>query len=286
MYIVFLALINTLLGTILTIKWKGLITKGLNSVSALGLLCFGIPLWLATLIVLSYKFDIVYSSEYFLYVLLWSAVVILTNLGSLFLIKSQALSEFTLYKLGFSTVLGFIIDLVYFKTNFSLSLLIGVFLLFISGTLLSKNKKTKNVNIISILFQLLILSVLIVFQYSVYKYAQAVQPSPIIHGVISQLVVYISFSFFAFGYLRKDYKLRIYNRKDIVDFSLLIFLFTVTEAFLIKELPITVLMLLSVISLLIYIVYDIKKKEIVLSKQIFLAGALSTTALIMINIGN
>ena len=147
MYLIFLALINTLLGTILTIRWKGLITKGLNPVSAFGLLCFGIPLWLATLIILSYKFNIIYSGEYFLYVLLWSAIVILTNIGSLFLIKSQALSEFTLYKLGFSTVLGFIIDLVYFKTNFSLSLLIGIFFLFVSGILLSKNKKTKNVNI-------------------------------------------------------------------------------------------------------------------------------------------
>ena len=137
----------------------------------------------------------------------------------------------------------------------------------------------------SVLFQLLILSVLIVFQYSVYKYAQAIQPSPIIHGVISQLVVYISFSFFAYSYLRKDYRLRIYDRKDIIGFSLLIFFFTITEAFLIKELPITVLILLSVISLLIYIIYDIKKKEIVLSKQIFLAGVLSIAALIMINIG-
>ncbi|MDD3190443.1 MAG: hypothetical protein PHI66_01995 [Candidatus Pacebacteria bacterium] len=286
MYIILLALINTLSGAIITIKWKRLRTNGLHPVSALGLFCFGIPLWLTSLIALSYKFDIVYSSEYFLYIILWSAIVIVTNLGSIFLMKFQALSEMTIYKLGFSTALAVAVDSIFFKTDFSLYMLTGIFFLFISGILLSKNKKTNDMNILLILSIILILSILGISLYSIYKYTLPIQPNPVIHGIISQLVVYISFSFFAYKHLRKDYSSHLYNRKDITDFGLLIFIFTITEAFLFKELPLTIIILLSVISLLIYAVYDIKKKELVLSQQIYLAGALSTAALVMINIGN
>lgn len=286
MNIIFLALINTLSGAIITIKWKRLRNNGLHPVSALGLFCFCVPLWLASLILLSYKFDIVYSSEYFLYVLLWSAIVIVTNLGSIFLMKFQALSEMTIYKMGLSTALGIAVDSIFFKTDFSLYMLTGIFFLFVSGILLSKNKRVNDINIFLMLSVILILSILGITLYSIYKYALPIQPNPVIHGVISQLVVYTSFSFFAYKYLRKDYAAHLYNRKDIVDFSLLIFIFTVTEAFLFKELPLTIIILLSVISLLIYAVHDIKKSEIILSRQIYLAGALSIAALIMINAGN
>ncbi|MDD3006198.1 MAG: hypothetical protein PHX30_01300 [Candidatus Pacebacteria bacterium] len=283
MNIIFLALINTLSGAIITIKWKRLRTNGLHPVSALGLFCFGIPLWLASFIALSYKFDIVYSGEYLFYILLWSVIVIVTNLGSIFLMKFQALSEMTVYKLGFSTALGIAVDSIFFKTNFSFYMLIGIFFLFISGILLSKNKRANDMNILVTLSIILILSILGISLYSIYKYAMPIQPNPVIHGVISQLVVYVLFSFFAYKYLRQDYTAQLYNRKDVIAFSLLIFIFTVTEAFLFKELPLTIIILLSVISLLIYAVYDIKKKEIILSRQIYLAGALSTIALIMIN---
>ncbi|MFA7170381.1 MAG: hypothetical protein WC180_00140 [Candidatus Paceibacterota bacterium] len=286
MNIIFLALINTLSGAIITIKWKRLRNNGLHPVSALGLFCFCIPLWLVSFIALSYKFEIVYSGEYFLYILLWSAIVIVANLGSIFLMKFQALSEMTIYKLGFSTALGIAVDSIFFKTDFSLYMLTGIFFLFISGILLSKNKKASDMNIFLMLSVILILSVLGISLYSIYKYALPVQPNPLIHGVISQLVVYILFSFFAYKHLQKDYTEHLYNRKDIIDFSLLIFIFTVTEAFLFKELPLTIIILLSVISLLIYAVYDIKKKEIILSRQIYLAGALSAIALVMINAGN
>ena len=130
---------------------------------------------------------------------------------------------------------------------------------------------------------ILVLSILGIFQISIYKYALAIQPSPLIHGVISQLVIYMCFSFFAYRYLKNDYKMQFYKRRDIFDFSLLIFLFTITEAFLIQALPLTIIVLLSVMSLLIYAIYDIKKKEITPSRQLYLAGALSLIALIMIN---
>jgi hypothetical protein len=285
MYIVFTALTNTLIGTLLTIKWKRLSTKGLHPVSALGLFCFGIPLWLLAFIALNLKFTVVYSERYLLYVLLWSALVIVTNLGSIYLMKLQTLSELTVYKLGISTALGIIVDSLIFKTSFSFPMLVGIFFLFFSGILLSKNKKDSDTNMLLVLSIVLVLSVLGIFQMSLYKYALALQPSPLIHGVISQLVIYISFFFFARRYLRSDYAAKLYRRRDMLDFSLLIFLFTVTEAFLIQALPLTIVILLSVMSLLIYALYDIYKKEIIPSRQLYLAGALSLIALVMINSG-
>jgi hypothetical protein len=283
MNIVFIALTNTLIGTLLTIKWKRLRTKGLHPVSALGLFCFGIPLWLLTFIALNLKFTIVYSDRYIFYVLLWSALVILTNLGSIYLMKFQTLSEMTIYKLGISTALGFVVDSLIFKTSFSFPMMVGIFFLFLSGMLLSKNKKGDDKNMLLVLSIVLILSILGIFQISIYKYALSFQPSPLIHGVISQLVIYICFSFFAYRYLHNDYRLQNYRRRDMLDFSLLIFLFTVTEAFLIQALPLTIIILLSVMSLLIYAIYDIYKKEIIPSRQLYLAGVLSLIALVMIN---
>ena len=74
------------------------------------------------------------------------------------------------------------------------------------------------------------------------------------------------------------------NKNDILIFGSLIFFFTITEAFLFKELPLTILILLSVVNLLIYAIYDIKRKEIKLSWEIYLAGALTLFALIAIYI--
>lgn len=286
MNIILLALINTLSGAIMTIRWKRLRSDGLHPISALGLLCFGIPLWLVSLIALSHSFDIAGSSQYFLYVFLWSALVILANLGSIYLMKFQTLSEMTVYKLGFSTILGMAIDSILFEASFSPYMLTGIFFLFISGMLLSKNKRISDPNIFLMLLLLLLVSVLGISLYAIYKYILPIQPHPVIHGIISQLVVYTAFSLIAYRHLRKDYESHLYGNKDIIGFGLLIFIFTITEAFLLQELPLTIIVLLSVISLLVYALYDIKRKDLVLSRQIYWAGALSTAALLMINFGS
>lgn len=287
MYIIVLALANTLIWTIITLRWKQLREKGLSSVSSFGLLCSGIPFWLIAFAILDRRYDIFYSQEYLLYVFLWSAVAIFAALGSLFLMKFQALSEQTVYRLGFSTALGILVDSVFFKTTFDYYTITGIIFMFISGILLSRGKK-KNGNdemgMLSVLAAVLAISILGVFQTSIYKYALPIQPHPVIHGIISQLMIYTLYIFFTFRYLKKDYKKHIYNGKDIAGFGLLIFVFTIIEAFLFQALPVTILILLSVINLLIYALYDIRRKELTLSRQIYLAGALSISALIMLNI--
>jgi hypothetical protein len=284
MNIAIIALTNTLIGTVLTVRWKHLRTKGLHPVSALGLFCFAIPLWLASLLVLSSNTDIVYSRRYLLYVVLWASLVVLTNLGSVFLMKFQTLSEGAVYKLGISTALGILVDSLIFKTDFSISMLTGIAFLLLAGILLSQNKRSQEMDARLILLGVVALSILGIFQCTLYKCALAFQPNPMVHGVISQLVIYLAFVLFAGRYLRRDYRARLYGSRDAFLFGLLIFLYTITEAYLFKALPLTILILLSVLNLVIFAVYDVRRKEITPSRRLYLAGALSLLALVLINV--
>lgn len=286
MPITILAVINTLIWNAITLRWKQLRKKGLSSVSSFGLLCGGIPLWLIAFFLFDRQYEIVYSEEHLLYVFLWSAVSIFGTLGSIFLMKFQALSEQMVYRLGFSTALGIIVDSILFKITFDFATILGIIFMFASGILLSRGKKKNGdeMGMLAVLTAVLAISILGVFQVSLYKYALPIQPHPVIHGIMSQLMIYTLFLVFTFRHLRKDYQKRIYGIKDIAGLGSLIFILTIIEAFLIQELPITILVLLSVINLLIYALYDIRKKELTLSRQIYLAGALSVTALIMMNL--
>ena len=51
-----------------------------------------------------------------------------------------------------------------------------------------------------------VISIVSVAQYSLYKIGVSIQPNAIVHGVISQLIVYSVFLVIAFSYLKKDFK--------------------------------------------------------------------------------
>ncbi|NQZ84092.1 MAG: hypothetical protein HRU03_00065 [Nanoarchaeales archaeon] len=71
--------------------------------------------------------------------------------------------------------------------------------------------------------------------------------------------------------------------KDLFVFGVVIYLFTSLEVFLFKALPLSILILLSALHILIYAIYDAKKKEFDLSWKVYSAGALTLAALVLIN---
>lgn len=281
--IVLLALIQQLIWASLSIRWKELRLKGIKPVSAFGLVCAGLPFWLLTFIALNSYYDVNYSFEYIKFIFLWSIPVIISNLVTLFLVKYLALSELTIYKLAFSSIMGLIVDTLYFKTVFSYFMITGIVFLFISGVALTKTKKKTKMDLHKSLLILFLMSINSLFQYSVFKLGLALQPNPIIHGIFCQLLVYSVYFIYSFRHLKRDFKTKIILKKDILHFGVGIFIFTVIEAILFKALPISILVLLSVLNIFILAVYDLKKQEISLNWKTYTAGALTIIALILIN---
>ncbi|PCI25654.1 hypothetical protein COB57_00330 [Candidatus Peregrinibacteria bacterium] len=282
-----LVLINTVIWTVITIRWKELRNKNLSAISAFGLMCAGLPLWIATLVYLLLSSDnIVYTSDYFTFVVLWALPVIIGNLGNLFLMKYQTLSELSLYKLGFSTLMGMSADFYFFQTTFSYFTLCGIILFFISGFLLSQSKTKRSYDLsfhiaLTILF---FLSINTVFQHSMYKSAVMLQTNPIVHAMTSQILVFTIFFFISYRSLKTDIMKKILNYKDFLTFGILIFFYTIIEALLFVKLPVSIILLLSILRLVLFAVYDAKNKDLSLSWQTYIAGVFSLTALILINL--
>ncbi len=285
-WIIFLALATTITWVFITIKWKGLQNRGINTTNSFGIACAGLPLWIITFILLQFKYDVVYSQQYFTYLTLWAIPVIITTLGMLYLIKNNALSEYSIYKLGFSALLAFIVDIFLFQTSFTLYMVAGIVLLFASGLILSKSKKLnkRKMKLYKTLSIIFILSIIATFQLAFYKLALLIQPSPIVHAMMGAILVYIILIIFLFKPIYKDYKKGKIKNKDFLALGSSIYLITILEAFLIYELPLSLVIALTVLQIFLLAIYDIKKKEFHLSWKLYIAGGLCIIALILITI--
>jgi len=283
-WIIFLALATTITWVFITIKWKELQNRGIKITNSFGIACAGLPLWIATLIFLHFRYEIIYSQQYFTYLTLWAIPVIISTLGMIYLIKFHALSEYSIYKLGFSALLAVILDILIFQVSFTLAMIVGLILLFASGIILSKSKKQnkKKMKLYKTLSVIFILSIIGTFQLAFYKLALLIQPNPIVHAMIGAIFVYTILIIFLSKSIYKDYKKGEITNKDFALLGFSIYLITILEAFLIYELPISLVIVLAVLQIFLLAIYDIKKKEFHLSWELYTAGILCLIALILI----
>ncbi|NTW27458.1 MAG: hypothetical protein HGA36_03970 [Candidatus Moranbacteria bacterium] len=286
MSIILLAIINSIIWTLLSIRWKSLRKKDISSISSFGLLSAGLPLWLISFVYLYYQHNFIYSERYAANLLLWIVLCIATNLGILYILKFKALSELGIYQLAISTFVAMLIDVIFFKSNFNLPTLLGVMMLLLAGFLLSKNKisQNKDPKLSSTLLLVLFLSIAGVVQFAAYKNALMVQSMPLLHVMFAQVILHLVFLAVCLNSLKRDFvggKLKI---ADFVFFGFLIYVFTIIEAFLFKELPITLLISLTVLNILLFQIYDIKNKDLKHSWQLYLAACLAVAAIVMIRL--
>lgn len=284
MIIIAFAIINSIIWTILTIRWKALRSNNVSPVSAFGLLAAGLPLWLLTLGYLYYQNSFVYSQDYFINLSVWTILCIATNLGALFILKFKALSELGIYRLAISTFTAMLIEAFILHNDFNTPTFLGVGLLLIAGSLLPKNtaKKINGIKLGTTLLLLLFLSFAGTAQFIAYKNALIIQSLPLFHAMLAQTILYIIFLPICFKSLKKDYlgnKLKI---SDFIVFGTLIYLYTIIEAYLFKELPITLLIALSVINIILFQIYDIKNKELKHGWRLYMATLFAIVAIIMI----
>ena len=287
MEIIIFAVLNAIIWTLLTIKWKDFRRKGVNPISSFSVIGASLPLWILGFFFVSRYSSVVISKEYFISVIIWGVLVILSNLGVIYIIKYQVLSEFKLYSLAVSAFIAVLMDLFFFKIFFDLYKIIGIVLFFAAAFIISKNKKSKRnkeKKLLSVLLIIFFLGVIGVLQKGAYKFGIILQPNPLLQPMFVQPIVFSIFLMFGFRYLKKDYARGLITNNDLIYFGVLIFLFTVFETYLFKELSIVALVLLGVLQLFIYTVYDIFRKDLKLSWKVFLAGVFSVIALVLIRL--
>ena len=102
--------------------------------------------------------------------------------------------------------------------------------------------------------------------------------------MIGAILVYTVLIIFLFKPIYKDYKKGKIKSKDFIVLGLPIYLITILEAFLIYELPLSLVIALTVLQIFLLAIYDIKKKEFHLSWKLYIAGVLCIIALILITI--
>jgi len=283
-----LAAINSLVRTSVAIWRKTLRYKNASSMWIFTTLIFAIPLWFISLLCFVYIYHINFSSSYLLYVLFRSALVVITNLGSIFFYKFQALSEYSIYWLVFGTLVSGLVDYFYFHVTFGIFTIIGVWLLFITGLLISSNKKATTsthkqpMKLWQILWCIFLLSIVGVTQTTIYKIWVNMQ-NPFVHGMFSQLVLFSIVSVIGRKWLRRDMKNKSIWTKDIALQSWMVFLYTMIEPFVIKWLPLIVIQLLWSLQLILYTLYDSHKQEFKNKRRTISALLLAIWALILIS---
>lgn len=285
MIIVLLALVNSIISVAITIKWKELRQKDVGSISTFGLFCAGLPLWIVTFFLIEQRQAIIYSDKYLAYLFGFITICLLSNLISIFILKFIDLSELNIYRLALSTLVALFVEISFFSGTLNPITLIGVLLLLTSGFLLPKNKskKTKQFTTFTTLAILLPLSIIIVVQCTFYKNAIELQSSPLLHGMLAQLILYIVSLIICFKSLKADYSSGKIKISDFIFFGILVYIFTVNEAYLFKALSVTVLIPLAIFNILIFQVYDIKNKNLQPSWKFYLASFMAITAVVIIN---
>ena len=259
--------------SLIVILWKGLRNKGVSTLSSLSIYVFSIPVLLLLGLMALRENEVILSGAYMAIVLLWLIPVFVSNLFDVYLLKYQALTEQSSYKLAIATFLAILIDIFVFNTQYSVWILIAAFLFFIGGSILSRNKleKIHNVPLVAVFLLVAAIAGLDVVEYALYKEGLLLQSSILFHILISQSLLFILFFILGFRKFIPDLKSRRVSVKDIVTINVLIVIYVVLEAIALKELPLVVVVSASILPLVLYSAFDFRNKELVLSYKSVLA---------------
>ncbi len=282
MFSIISALIYNIAFSFIEIIYKNLRSKGVSSfgVLAIGFCC--VPIWIILGFWLSS--DFISSVTYWVALGVWLIVVYLSNLLSKYLYGYKSLTELKSYSLGLSLVLGLIVDILYFRLSIRLITVLAALLLLTGGILLSHNhssRKNKSIKWSVVLIILLTNSIFQVIAISAYKVGISLQENIIFQVILTQSLLYSLFFMTGFSSLKTNTVSRQITIKHILGVFSLLLIGTFFEAYTVKSFPITILAVLSVIPTIIFSCYDLKCKELTISKESIIAIILVFIGLIL-----
>jgi drug/metabolite transporter (DMT)-like permease len=260
----------------LLFKRSGSANKGgadaLTLTAWLGLMA---PLWLFVLAVglPSGLLVLDFSGVYLAYVSGWAAFSVATMLMMIYILQRISLTEFTAYRKALVTAGVLLADGVVLHEHFSTASLAAIaFIVACSMGLgagqfnTSKTKKTlkkqpKNLSVWATFGFMLALAMAMSLQMLVYKQAVLLQPDVLSHVFLAKaLAAIISLGLFAVPRVRKAG--RPASIKLIFGVIICFFIGSVFEAAAIKHLPLTLVMILSLVAAAAFAAHDVWRKDL------------------------
>lgn len=283
---IFAALSMVVSFSLMNLFLKDLRNKGVKTFGVLAIFGFGVPFWIILGLFLTKDYGINLSKVYLIYVLIWVLGVAMINFLGAYLFRYAGLSELTAYGLTFSTVSAIVADSLLFDIIPTIVSLIAISCFFVGGFILTsnRNKLKQKIGTWKVLLIIMISSLLNVAIFSVYKLGLGMQTNILVHVSLSQSLLHGIYFIVGFNFLKKGMKKKIVTEKHILFIPLLLILGATSEAFALSKLPIVIIMLMGVLPLAIYSVFDIKKKEILLNVQSIFAVSLVFVGLIVLGV--
>ncbi len=256
-----------------TIISKQLRNRDIDSLSILGIHALSLPIWIAVFIyLLQTEKNIIFSTEYLLITTAWTALCFAINLGGIFIIKFQSLSENSGLTLGISTIFAVLYDHFLFNDTTSLLKTIPIIGCIIGGIQLSNIREKHNINTTSTISfikkipLIIALSLMSITMLSLYKKGLHIQQDHLfIHISLSHILLFVSIGLF--GYTKTFTKIKC-GALPIKTTAFLVTVSIVTAIFAslaINALPITLIILFTLLRSISYAVHDFYTKEIPLN---------------------
>jgi len=270
MFFILMAILGEIGFMTLAVLGKRLRNRGVVTRSILGAYGLLSPVWAALALYFIIQGDATFTPIYCGLVAVWIGICYILNSGTLFISKFQSLSEGVGYRFSLTALCAFVVDSVFFNTTFNPQSLISMGLLFLGGTALSfSRQKQVESNLKIPVFQrlgiILFLAVVEVATYSLFKMGAQMQESYLFHNVLSQALLFPVFFLIGRTYLISDIKTGIFPTFYIWAMMGLMLAAAIAEGFAIAGLPVSLIIMFSLIRVVVYALHDIKTRELPLT---------------------
>lgn len=263
---VFAALVMAVSFSLLNALWKQLRNKGVDSSALLALLGFGVPIWLVIGVYLLRTHSPNLSFLYITLVVFWTLIILCSNFLHVYVIRYGGLTELSAYGSTFSILVALSVDIFWFNILPEIFTYTAIGCFFVAGLILSQNrgnlvKKELKMDLRKVLPLLLTTSLLYTLGFAVYKEGISYQSTILFHLVIMQTALHTSWFFIGMKPLFSNIKKGLITPKFILISLTLLVTGVFGELYALRELPVTIMVLIGIISPAIFTLFDIRKKE-------------------------
>jgi hypothetical protein len=263
--------------------WKLQTRAGASALSSLATYVLALPAFLVIGFTWYDLSDITFSFAYLAYLLAWAIPVIVYSAAIIFLYKYQSLTEQDVYKFATGTCIGVLLDVFVLQTNFAYATVLTITLFFISGWLLTRNRKIETAGltmpyIIAIIFGISLFEAL---DFFLYKQAIALQGNPLLHIIIAQILLVGAFTLIGGRALIRHLQSGAIKLWHLLAIPALFVPAVVLEGLAIAELPISLMITSSIVSVVMLMAIDAYNKEIRLTPESWLALILVVIGIVL-----
>jgi hypothetical protein len=252
---------------VVTVLAKRLRNAGVEARSLLAVYGFLTPIWL---IAAGFCLGVglgKFSPLYVLMVAVWAATCFCLNAGNIHLSRYQSLSESLGYRFAFTALWALAADVIVFGNAFDPHRLIIIALMCTGGIALNFIRQKHidpalRMRLSRRLPVLLVLALIEITTYTLFKKAALMQPSHFFHNVFSQSIVFPLFFIIGGRSFKADYKAGHIAIPYAVAMCAVLLVAVILDGFALPVLPLIFIVTLGLVKILLYAVHDLKTGEL------------------------